>query len=57
MVMNTQQFQEARETEKDANPVIRIVKLNSNSSLPIDLSNRPTRKKDHQKLVKKTPIF
>lgn len=47
--MDTQQFWEVRETEKDANPVFHIVKLNSNMSLPIDLSNRPTGKKEPTK--------
>lgn len=43
--MDTQQFQEVREREKDVNPVIHLVKLYSNRSFLIDLSNRPTGKK------------
>lgn len=55
--MDTQQFQEVRETEKDVNPVIHKVKLYSNRSFLIDLGNRPTgEKKSHKRLVK-TPLF
>lgn len=58
MVMDTQQFQEVREAEKDVNPVIHIVKLYCNRSFLIDLSNRPTGgKKKQKKLVKKTLFF